>query len=290
MNDVKNNQHKDHFGVIVPVITPINEKGELDEAALRKILDSLIEGGVQGVFVLGTTGEGPSVPREWRQRLVHVTLDQIRKRAAVYAGIADPVLAESAALGKEYLRMGVRAVVAQLPSYFTLTPNEQFEYFAELIRRIKGPLVLYDIPPMTHMALDMGVIEHLRAFSNVVGVKDSSGDQERLSHLLETYRGDPNFCILVGMTRLSSFGLMAGADGIVPSTANLNPGLTVRLYASAKTGDAKLTEGLQQELDELTSTYMKDGSIGHGIARLKRLMSQKGLCGPGVLPPLQPVE
>jgi dihydrodipicolinate synthase/N-acetylneuraminate lyase len=92
------------------------------------------------------------------------------------------------------------------------------------------------------------------------------------------------------MTSLASYGLMSGADGIVPSTANLNPGLTLRLYASAQTGDAKLTEGLQQEIDALTGTYMKDGSIGHGIARLKRLMSQKGLCGPGVLPPLQQVE
>jgi 2-dehydro-3-deoxy-D-pentonate aldolase len=290
MNDARNLGHKDHFGVVVPVVTPANEKGELDEPALRKVLDFLIEGGVQGVFVLGTTGEGPSIPRDARQRAVHITMEQVRKRVPVYAGIADYSLHETVALGREYLKMGVQALVAQLPSYFILSPNEQFEYFAELARRLKGPLVLYDIPAATHMALDIGVIEHLRAFSNVVGIKDSSGDQERLSHLLETYRGDPNFCILVGSTRLASFGLLEGADGIVPSSANLNPGLCCRLYTSAKTGDRKLTEDLQRELDELTDSYMKNGLIGQGIARLKRLMNQKGLCGPGVFPPLQPVE
>jgi 2-dehydro-3-deoxy-D-pentonate aldolase len=290
MSEPRNADHKDHFGVVVPVVTPANEKGELDEPALRKVIDYLIDGGVQGVFVLGTTGEGPSVPREGQMRTVHVALDHVRKRVPVYAGIASYSLGESAAMGREFLRMGVKALVAPLPGYFTLSPNEQFEYFAELARRIKGPLLLYDIPATTHMTLDMGVIEHLRAFPNVVGIKDSSGDRERMMHLLETYRGDPNFSILVGAPQLASYALLEGADGIVLTPANLNPGLACRLFTAASNGDRRLAGDLQRELDELTASFMQDGNFGRGIARMKRLMSQKGLCGPGVFPPLQPAE
>jgi 4-hydroxy-tetrahydrodipicolinate synthase len=136
------------------------------------------------------------------------------------------------------------------------------------------------------MTIDPSVIEHLRVFPNVVGIKDSSGNRERLSALLDAYGDDPGFSVLVGSTALASFGFRNGADGFVPSAANLNPALCVRLYASAVKGDWTLMDDLQRSVDAVQSE-MTGETIGRGVARLKRLMQKRGLCGPRVFLPLQ---
>lgn len=283
-------ENKTYHGVIVPMVTPLNDKGELDEPAARRIIDHLVAGGVQGIFVLGTTGEFASMPREMRVRLVHLTIEHTGARAQVYAGIGDTVVEESINAARDYLKRGATAVVAQLPNYFQLTPDEQFQYFALLANRVRGPILLYDIPATIHMRIDDGVIEHLRAFTNVVGIKDSTGDRERMTGLLDSYGDDPGFTVLVGSQPLAAFGLTNGADGFIPSGGNLNPGLCSRLYAAALTGDSTLVASLQKEIDALVADYAVDGyseyGIGRSVARLKRRMAQRGLCGPNVLPPL----
>lgn len=281
---------KTHHGVIVPIVTPLTEKGELDEPALRRLVDFEIDGGVDGVFVLGSTGEGPSIPRNFRTRVVHLAIESARSRAKVYAGILENSVVDGIAAAREYLRLGVSGIVAPLSNYFTLSPDEQFLYYAGLAERIQGSILLYEIPQAVHMSIDLRVIEHLRAFDNVVGIKDSSGDRDRLRALLDSYRDDPNFSVLVGDYSLYSYGLRHGADGIVPSVANLDPGLCVRMCSSARKGDWALLNELQLELDGLTHEYHVPGSMGQSIVRMKRLMSQRGLCGKTVLPPLEEVN
>src|SRR5512135_1673467 len=112
------------------MVTPLTAQSDLDEPALRRIVDFLVAGGVQGIFVLGSTGEGPSVPREMRARLVHLALEYANGRAQVLAGIASTVVEESVDAARDYLRRGVAAVVASLPGYYTLTPDEQFRFFS----------------------------------------------------------------------------------------------------------------------------------------------------------------
>ena len=281
---------KTYCGVIVPMVTPFTTEGELDEPAVRRIIDHLIAGGVQGIFVLGTTGEGPSTPREMRSRLVHLTLDHTAGRVQVYAGAFDNVVSESIEAARDYLRRGAAAIVAQLPNYYKLAPDQQFQYFSTLLDRIKGPILLYDIPATVHMSIDPGVIEHLRAFRNVVGIKDTSGDQDRLAALLESYADDSRFSVLVGTTRLASYGFDHGADGFVPSIGNLNPGLCARLFNAAEKGDSALMVSLQREIDTLQAEVTVEGYLGSTIARLKNRLAQRGLCGPTVLPPLKIAE
>ena len=280
---------KTYHGLIVPMVTPLTGQGELDEPALRRVVDFLVNGGAQGIFVLGTTGEGPSTPREMRLRIVRQTLEFANGRAQVYAGIPSTVVDESVDAAKDYLRHGAAAVVVPLPGYYPLTPKEQFRYFATLSERIRGAIILYDIPVAVHMAIDAGVIEHLRVFPNVVGIKNSSGDRERLHALLNAYSDDPGFAILVGATALTSFGLQRGADGFVPSLGNVNPSLCARMYASAQKGDWALMEDLQREMDA-ADVEITGQTIGRSIARLKRKMQDRGLCGPRVFLPLQEEE
>jgi 4-hydroxy-tetrahydrodipicolinate synthase len=278
---------KAHTGVIVPLVTPLTEKGELDEQALRRLVDFEIDGGVDGIFVLGSTGEGPSLPRSMRARVVHQTLENARGRVKIYAGILENSVVDGIAAAREYLRMGVSGIVAPLPNYYTLSPDEQFLYFTGLAERIQGAILLYEIPQAVHMTIDLGVIEHLRAFQNVVGIKDSSGDRPRMQALLDSYRDDPIFSVLVGASSLYSYGLRHGADGIVPGAGNIDPGLCVRMCSSARKGDWTLLNELQLELDSLTREFLVPEYMGQTIVRIKRLMSQRGLCGKTVLPPLE---
>lgn len=278
--------HKPDCGAIIPLVTPITNDGKLDEPALRRLIDYVISGGVQGIFVLGSTGEGPSVPRSMRPRIVQIAVEQAAGRARVYAGLVDTVVQDSLTAAAEYLRIGVRAVVLQLPLYYTLTPDEQFTYLSTMIRRISGPVLLYDIPEAVHLGIEPRVVEHLRAFDTLVGIKDSSGDPERLAALLELYADDPVFSVLTGSVALASYGFERGADGFVPSTGNLEPELCARLFAAAETGDRALMEGLQRELNALTDQFRGPRSLGQGIARLKAMMSKRGFCTPKVFLPL----
>ena len=282
----QNSPNKVYHGLIVPMVTPLTAQGELDEHAMRRIIDFIITGGAHGIFVLGTSGEGASAPREMRIKVVRLALEYASGRTQVYAGIPHNVVEESIDTAKDYLRHGVAAIVAPVPGYFLLTPDEQFKYFAVLAERIHGPILLYNIPAAVRTEIDPGVIEHLRVFPNVVGIKDSSGDRERLSNLIKAYGDDPQFSVLVGTTALASFGLQRGADGFVPSLGNLNPALCARLYASAQKGDWALMEDLQREIDAAQAEINGD-TIGRSIARLKREMAKRGLCGPKVFLPLQ---
>jgi dihydrodipicolinate synthase/N-acetylneuraminate lyase len=276
---------KTYHGLIIPMVTPLTAQGELDESAVRRILDFLVTGGAHGIFVLGTTGEGASAPRDMRSKVVRLAVEYTNGRAQVYAGIANTVVEDSLEAAKDYLRHGVSAVVASLPGYYILTPDEQFHYFTALAERIRGPIILYDIPAAVRNSIDPGVVEHLRAFPNVVGIKDSSGDRERLRDLVKAYGDDAGFAVLVGTTALASFGLQRGADGFVPSLGNLNPSLCARMYASAQKGDWALMEDLQREIDAAQEEFSGE-TIGRSIARLKKEMAKRGLCGPRVFLPL----
>ena len=278
-----------HRGVIVPMVTPITPDGDVDAPAVRRIIDYLVTGGVHGVFALGTTGENTSVPVAMRERLVAATVEHVAERARVYAGISSNCLADSVAAAKVCARLGVDAVVAHLPTYYVLNAEKQLAYFGALADRIDLPLLLYNIPPTTHMTIPVEVIEKLSRHPSVVGIKDSGGDVAHLTTLLECL-GDarPDFAVLVGASVLVAQGLALGADGIVPAQGNLIPAACRALFDRAVEGDRDGAEACQQRIDAFARLFVEDRSLAQSIGALKAMMGALGLCGPDVLPPLQP--
>ena len=281
---------KPYHGVVVPMVTPITSQGDLDEPAVRRVIDHLIEGGVSGIFVLGTTGEAASVPRTMRSRLVAIAVEHVGARAMTYAGIGDNCLAHSVDAAEQYFRLGIDAVVAHLPSYYALSPEEQSEYYAALVERIPGPLMLYNIPSTTHMSIPIKVVEKLSHHPRVVGLKDSENDVARLEAVMETLGGKSDFAIFVGVTALSARALSLGADGMVPSTGHLVPELCHRLYESGVQGDGTTAEEYQWQVDQVADIYRRNRPLGQSLAALKAAMGALGLCGPDVLPPLRPLD
>jgi 4-hydroxy-tetrahydrodipicolinate synthase len=273
-------------GIVVPMVTPFTPTGDLDEPAVRRVVDHLLAGGVDGIFVLGTTGEDASMPAPMRAQLIAVTVDQVDRRATTYAGISHNCLAESVAAADQYRQLGIDVLVARLPTYFALSGEEQHAYFQALLEQIPGPLMLYNISSTTHMAIPIPVVEALSQHPKVVGLKDSDADLPRLEELVRRLGRRPDFSLLCGVTAWSARALALGADGCVPSTANLVPEVCQRLYENFCQGDLAAAEACQRELDALGSFLRAGQSLAQSIGSLKAAMGALGLCGPAVLPPL----
>lgn len=269
--------------------TPFTAEGALDECAAERIIARLVDNGL-GVFVLGTTGEAQSMPVALRRRLVEIAVANASKKVPVYAGIGDNCVGDSIAAGRDFLRHGVDAVVAHLPSYYPLNAAEMESYFAGLAKGVPGPLVIYNIPQTTLMSVPVDVVARLSHLPNVVGFKDSEATGDRPERLAAQLGGRPRFSIFMGVAAQSVRALRLGFDGLVPSSGNLTPRRWRDLYAAAKAGDWKRAEILQRELDSIAAVYQRNRSLGQSIAGLKAAMAVAGLCEPHVLPPLNAID
>jgi len=282
-------KEKKYRGVVVPMVTPFTNGGDIDHPAVKRITDYLVEGGVSP-FVLGTTGESSSVSTSSKADFVETVVKEVAGRTLTYAGISGNCLAESIEAAKKYFDLGVDAVVAHLPSYYPLPDHHMLKYYETLAESVPGPMILYNIPITTHMSIPLDVVEKLSHHPKVVGLKDSEGSPERLEQAVEMCRDKPDFSHLTGNSSLSSKALLMGSDGIVPSGGNYIPKLYRELYEAGINGDADRANRLQKETNEICQIYLKDRGLVQSLAALKVIMSELGLCGNTVLPPLLPAD
>lgn len=283
-------QTRGHRGVIVPMMTPITADGRLDEPAVGRVVEHLCEGGVHGVFVLGTTGEAASIPIRERDRLVQLTLERVRNRALVYAGISANSLSESVTAGNKYLRLGVDAVVAHVPGDFEQRPDAALDFYASLASQLERDLILYNMPLTTKVSLPIELCKETARRPRVIGIKDSENDPARLAELLHELGSKEDFSVFIGTGPLMGKGLLLGAEGIVPSVGNLAPALCREFYDNAIRGDVAGTERLHHRLMEVSGVYQNGRPLDDSLAMLKAAMAWLGLCGTDMWPPHKPIE
>ena len=200
--------------------------------------------------------------------------------------MSDNFARNSVVAGNLYFRLGVDAVVAHAPARLEHQPAAAREYFAELIPKLDGNLIVYNMPLTTNVSLPIEVCKATARKPRVIGIKDSENNASRLGELLRELGGQDSFSVFVGTGPLMATGLLQGADGIVPSVGNLVPALCRQFYDSVTHGDAGRTELLHGQLMEFSNIYQKGRSLGQSLAALKGAMSLLGLCGPDVFPPL----
>lgn len=275
-----------HHGIIVPMSTPFTATGQLDEVAAARMVARLAENSL-GVFVLGTTGEAPSVPASQRERLVEIAVVTAAGRVPVYGGIGADCVSASIAMGNRYLALGVDAVVSLLPSYYLLNAAEMEACLAQIAGEISGPVLIYNMPQTTRMSLPLDVIDRLSARPNVVGLKDSEGTPGRLEAVAERFAGRPNFSIFMGVAKKSVRAFRAGFDGAVPSSGNIAPTLWRELYAHVLAQAWPQAEALQASLDAIGDIVQRDRSLAQSLAALKAAVAAQGLCSPAMLSPLR---
>jgi len=274
-------------GVVVPMVTPVTRDGRLDEAGVEPMVEFLLQAGVHGLFVLGTTGEGAAVAREDAVRLVRRTVQCVRGRVPVYAGLGDALEPERDA-GSALLEAGASVLVARPP---TALPREQLENWTErLLASVEGPVVLYNIPTVCGVSVPLELLEQWLGHPRLRGLKDSENDPARLEMLLTRFRGRPDFSVFVGVGALMAQGLRLGAHGIVPSVANLIPRVCVEMWTAAQRGDWPRVEACAQRAQEVAALYQNGRTLGESLAALKAALALRGLCSPWVLPPLLPLS
>ncbi|HEY1490198.1 MAG TPA: dihydrodipicolinate synthase family protein [Verrucomicrobiae bacterium] len=272
----------------MPLVTPFTTEGNLDESALRRLVDSQIAGGVEGIFVLGTTGEGISVPRAARRQLVAQTVKHVNGRAVVFAGLGD-ICSADLTEANEFFRAGADAVVAHPPISETIAPRDLLTWYKKLLDGIQSPLVLYNMPMTTDVSIPLEVVEKLLGHPRLAGIKDSENNPQRLEELLLRYGGKKDFSVFVGVGALMEKGLKLGADGIVPSVGNLIPDVCHKLCAAAKKSDWVEAENYSTRMNAIAALYQKGRTLNESLSVLKAAMSCRGLCSPHVLLPLHPL-
>lgn len=266
-------------GVIPPLVTPLLDADTLDATGFGRLIEHVLAGGVHGVFVLGTTGEGPGLSRELRYAVVAEACGRVAKRIPVLVGISDSSFAESIRLAEHAAVCGADAVVLAPPYYFPAGQPELLEYVRHLAPRLPLPLFLYNMPSMTKIDIAVDTLLRAAELENVVGFKDSSGNMIRFHEYLDAFRDRTDFSLLMGPEELLGEAVFFGGHGGIAGGANLCPELFVTLYEAARRRDAELLPQLQRKVFQLRRLYFCGQYTSSIIKGIKCALAQMGICG-----------
>lgn len=225
-------------GIFTPILVPLDDQGQINEAELRRFVSWLIERGVHGLYPNGSTGEFTRLTAAERRRIVHIVADETAGRVPILAGAAEANVKETLFACQAYADMGARAVAIVAPFYYKLTPESVYAYFAEIARNSPIDLTLYNIP-MFASPIDVPTIRRLAdEFASVIGIKDSSGDVAFMMRMIQAIRPNrPDFTFLTGWEAVLVPMLQIGCDGGTHASSNVVPEVTRRMYDLFRSGD-----------------------------------------------------
>ncbi len=235
-------------GVIPPLVTPLQDIDTLDQTGLEKLIEHVLAGGVNGLFLLGTTGEGPGLSKRLQHELVRRSCQLIKGRVPVLVGITHSSFVESIELAEYSADCGAAAVVLAPPYYFPAGQAELLEYLEHLAPKLPLPLYLYNMPAMTKIDISEDTLRRAADIPNIIGFKDSSGNMIRYHEYLRIMQHRPDFSLLMGPEELLAESVLFGGHGGVSGGANLHPRLFVNIYQAALRQDLTEVLRLQQEL------------------------------------------
>jgi dihydrodipicolinate synthase/N-acetylneuraminate lyase len=275
---------KKYTGVIVPLATPLTENFGLDHAALERIFDHIGQHGCQP-FILGTTGEASWLPQSIKLELIEKAGSLKKPGQQLYAGITCRYFDETVDLALHCFSAGVDVVVITLPPVFEGGDLQMLNYFERFADVMPCPVIIYNIPAITPMSVPLKVIDKLSHHPNIAGVKDSERDDERLDQSISLWSQRNDFSYLLGWAARSAPALFKGADGIVPSTANVQPSLYAELGRAVENSDRQKANFLQDRSDRIGNLYQSGRTLAQSLAALKVLMKHEGLCDINMMPP-----
>lgn len=270
-------------GVIVPMLTPFNEQGNLDSNATAQLANFLIEKGVAGLFPAGTTSEGPLLSLGERRQLAEIVVQTTANRIPVIVHSGAITTAETIALTQHAQQIGADAAAIIPPFYFHYADDALFQHYYAVAQAAPDfPLYLYNNPGVgNNNRLAPALVERLLdACPNIVGMKDSSGSLELPLQAVQMRGG--NFNTASGGDGMILQGVAAGIDACVSGNANVVPELIVALHQAASAGDWPQARSLQQQLDQVR--YLLED--GRDLSLFKAMLARRGLPVGSVRPPL----
>ena len=266
-------------GIVPPRATPLLDRDTLDVGGLERLIEHVLAGGVHGLFVLGTTGEGPMLTQAVRRAVVEKTLQQVGSRVPVLVGITDTVLADSLALAVFAAEQGAAAVVAAPPYYFPVGQEPLERWARAVAASVPLPLVLYNMPEMVKVVLAVDTVRRLADQPGIVGIKDSGGDLEVFAGYAGVVRDvRPDWSLLIGPEEMLPEAHALGGHGGVCGGANVAPGVFVGLQAALEAGDGPRATALVQQVRTIGRLYGVSTQPGRVVVGVKAALRDLGIC------------
>jgi len=257
-------------GTIPAALTPFDDNYEIDEKGFQELCEYLIENQVGGLFVAGTTGEGPLLSIEEKARLFKLAVEVSRGRTPVVCHAGSPSLRETATLIRSAIEAKADAVAIVTPYYYRLDEKAIEEYYCKAIEEAKGlPVFLYNIPGLTNNSISPHLAEKLFSQGKIAGIKDSSGNITVLKNFVDI---SSDFQVVSGADELFLLALALGATGAISSTANIFPEVFNNIYNAFFSKDMDRAVENQCQLNQLCKIF----EYGKLIASYKYALSLKG--------------
>lgn len=266
-------------GIIPPIVTPLRSRDELDVTGLEGLIEHVLAGGVHGIFVLGTTGEAPSLSYRLRRELIERTCRRVAGRVPVLVGITDTAFVEAVHMAQHAAESGAQALVLAPPYYFPNSQPELIEYVQHLAPELPLPLFLYNMPTHTKTIFEVETVRRAMDMPNIVGLKDSSANMVYFHQLIRLLPQRPEWSLLIGPEELLAESVLLGGHGGVCGGANLRPRLYVDLYEAARARDFERAATLHAEVMHVSTTLYRVGRHSSAIIKgLKCALRELGLC------------
>lgn len=266
-------------GIIVPLVTPLLDNDKLDVEGLERLVEHVVDGGVSGVFVLGTTGESQSISFSLRDEMICRTSKFLGGRLPLLVGISDTSMSESVRLSSVAEAHGAYAVVSAPPYYFASGQPELIDFYETLIPKLGLPVFLYNMPTHTKVSFAPDSLKRIADNPKVIGFKDSSANGAYFNQVMYEMRDRQDFYLFVGPEEMTAEMVMMGANGGVNGGANIFPRLYVEMYKAASVGDIASVRAFQKIIMQVSSTIYNQGKFGSSyLMGLKCALSLLDIC------------
>ncbi len=268
-------EHRRLEGIIPALVTPFNEEGKIDYESLEKHVEFLINSGVDALYPLGTTGEFPLLSFDERKKVAEIVIDVARRRVPVIIHVGDDNPFVTYELISHAMSHGADGVAVVTPYYYNLSGEELFDYYKDIAEKFSDtPIYLYNIPQVTGIIIPIHTVEALIVnYSNIWGIKDSSGDYSYFLDLLKLKEKYPNFILLTGADKYILSTHQIGSDGNVSGFANCFPEVFVSFRRAFGEGDEVNYEKEYKKILTICD-ILKDGAVLDlikGCGRIKGL-------------------
>jgi 4-hydroxy-tetrahydrodipicolinate synthase len=271
-------------GSIVAIVTPMQDDGRLDFERFKTLVDFHIEQGTDGIVVVGTTGESPTVDFDEHKELIRLAVAHSRGRIPIIAGTGGNSTAEAIELTQSAKNAGADACLSVVPYYNKPTQEGLYRHFRTIAEKVDIAQIVYNVPGRTVADLANDTTLRLAQIPNIVGIKDATASIERGSDLLR--RAPKNFSVYSGDDATGLALMLLGGKGIISVTANIAPRLMHEMCAAALAGDVNKARELNFKLLPLHSKLFVEANP----IPVKWAAAQMGLIGMGIRLPLTPLS
>jgi 4-hydroxy-tetrahydrodipicolinate synthase len=273
-------------GVLVALASPLKRDGAVDEAAVGRLVEHVLAGGVHGLLPLGSTGETASLDEVARRQVLAAVVKAANGRVPVICGVAQSQLSSARAEVEAAAKLGADAALVAPPFYYPIDQAGVLAFYRQVAERAAVPLLAYNIPQFTKVVIEPATLATLAREGTIHGVKDSSRDFEYFEGVCVATRDIPAFRIFTGSDTMLLASLAMGGAGTICGAANIAPHWVVRIFDEFQRGDLEAARSSQDQLYELVMALR----AGVFPSAIKAALHVLGICEPWTAPPVRQLD